>query len=293
MKRLVVLVTGLDGSQKKWQPLIERLHKEEMLAGSDFLVFDHCGFWSPGALKKCFTESIESLALDLKAKIERCIIASPEPYDDIICIGHSFGGLIVRHAYLLAAGAYEGMPKSDIPWTDKVSRFVLIAATNRGFEPEGFWASTAVAILSMMGAMPILKDALKGAAFVTNLRISWIRHFSNPKNQKVIMIQLLGTKDTVVKREDSIDLQQFPNGVQFDVPEAGHDDLYRPAKRYAWQRGAQAGEAWELRYSLLQWAVVQYDAKQTSTLPAFLSEKISISPLKKAKEEGTDRKSVV
>lgn len=282
MKRLIVLVAGLNSAPKEWYPLANRLRREALLEGSDFLIFDHCGCWNLQALRKCFTESIETLAIDLKAKIERCVIASPEPYDDIICIAHSVGGLIVRQAYLLAAGAYAGTPKSQIPWTDKVSRFVLIASINRGFEPNRLWASGLVGLSSVTGIFPMLREMTKGAAFVTSLRISWIRHFSNPKYQKVIMIQLLGTQDSIVKREDSIDLQQFPNGVQFDVPDASHDDLYRPSGK-----GTHASAEWDARYQLLQWAILQYNPKQTASIPSFLSKKISISPVKRSTQTAT------
>jgi predicted alpha/beta superfamily hydrolase len=46
----------------------------------------------------------------LKAKIEQywlAAVSSDAPFDDIICMGHSLGGLIVRQAYLIAAGAYS------------------------------------------------------------------------------------------------------------------------------------------------------------------------------------------
>ncbi len=282
MKRLVVLVTGIDGSPKKWRPLANRLRQEALLAGSDFLLFDHCGFWNIQAFRIWFQESIETLSVELKTKIERYVITSPEPYDDIICIGHSFGGLIVRQAYLLAAGAYGGSPKSQIPWTDKVSRFVLIASPNRGFEPNNFLLSAIVSLSAKTGVLPILRETVKGSAFVTNLRISWIRHFSDVKHQKVVMIQLLGTKDGMVKREDSIDLQQFPHGVQFDIPGVGHDDIYRPPRR-----SAKSSETWDLRYQLLQWAILQYDPKQTIKIPDFLSKRIAISPTKRTMAKAT------
>ena len=37
-------------------------------------------------------------------------------FDDILLVGHSMGGLIVRQAYLLAAGAVPGQPAS--PWAE-------------------------------------------------------------------------------------------------------------------------------------------------------------------------------
>ncbi|MBD2124028.1 hypothetical protein [Trichocoleus sp. FACHB-262] len=91
MKRLIVLATGLNGSPQKWQPLLERLHEEELMIDSQWLTFNHCGFWNFDAFGKFFTKSIETLSLELKAKIEQhwlAAVASGEPFDDIICIGH-------------------------------------------------------------------------------------------------------------------------------------------------------------------------------------------------------------
>ena len=277
MKRLVVLATGLNGSPKKWNPLLERLRREDLLVDS--------GFWNFSAFIKFFTKSIEVLSLELKAEIEQRYLAklvNGEPYDDIICIGHSFGGLMVRQAYLLASGAYVGTIKSDIPWVDKVSRFVLIASTNRGFEPKNFLSSAVVNLSLATGFLPVLRDGVQGSAFVTNLRISWIRHISNLAGREPAMIQLLGTKDGVVTRKDSIDLQQFPNGVQFDIPDATHDNLYRPQGR-----GSKAHAEWELDYKLMRWAILQCDPKKPDAILSTLQEKVKIEPVDKATESKT------
>jgi hypothetical protein len=285
MKRLVVLATGAFGSPEKWNPLLEQLRREDLLEGSDWLIFNHCGFWNFSAFSKFFTRSIEVLSLELKAKIEQyylAALANGETYDDIICIGHSFGGLMVRQAYLLATGAYVETVKSEIPWTDKVSRFVLIASTNRGFEPNNALISALVNLSSATGFLPTLRDGVQGSAFVTNLRISWIRYMSSLKGQEPVMIQLLGTKDGVVKREDSIDLQQFPNGVQFDIPGADHDNLYRPQGQ-----GSDAHEEWELRYKLLRWAILQCDPQNPEQIPSALHKRVTLDPGERATESKT------
>jgi triacylglycerol esterase/lipase EstA (alpha/beta hydrolase family) len=144
MKRLIVLATGLNGSPQKWNSLLKRLHEEEEFMGSDWLVFDHYGFWNFRVFSNFFTQSIETLSLELKARIEQHWIAalsSGKPYEDVICIGHSVGGLMVRQAYLIASGAYPKTGKSEIRWAEKVSRFILLASINRGFEPSFAWDS--------------------------------------------------------------------------------------------------------------------------------------------------------
>lgn len=285
MKKLVVLTTGLYGSPDKWNPLLERLRREDLLKGSDWLIFNHCGLWNFRAFSKFFTKSIEVLSLELKAKIEQYYLNAldrGEPYDDIICIGHSFGGLMIRQAYLLATGACTGIVKSEIPWADKVSRFVLIASTNRGFRPNNFLVSAVVNLSSTTGFLPALRDGVQGSAFITNLRISWIRYISSLEDREPVMIQLLGTEDGVVRREDSIDLQQFPNGVQFDIPGADHDNLYRPQGS-----GSEAHSEWELRYKLLRWAILECDPKKPKQIPSALQARVTVDPGESVTESST------
>ncbi|MBD2502703.1 esterase/lipase family protein [Anabaena azotica] len=276
MKRLIVLATGIDGSPKKWNLLLKQLKEEEEFSGSDWLVFTHYGSWNLRALKTFFTHSIETLSLELKAEIEQCwieSIASGEPYEDVICIGHSVGGLMIRQAYLVAAGAYPNIPSSEIHWTEKVSRFVLLASINRGFEPENFLVSALVNFSSVTGWLPSLHETVQGSAFVTNLRISWIRYFSNMKKPEPVMIQVLGTQDGVVKRTDSIDIQAFPNGVQLDIPGAKHDDFYYPKGR-----NSEALAEWNLRYKLLKWAIFQYDPQKSQLIPTELQGNVTVDP---------------
>lgn len=220
MKRLVVLVVGINGKTKTWHPLLTQLWQENELADSDRLLWDH----HQGYLSFC---SAWSLSRELKAKIDekwKC----DGPYDDIILIGHSFGGILVRQAYLLATGIYPNYPDVS-SWHDKVSRFVLFAAINRGFNPANSLI-TAVAV-KLVKINPLFKfflfqDCLKGSAFITNLRITWLRYFSSLNKQPTV-VQLLGTQDGIVKRDDSIDIEQFRNAFHIDVPEANHNNLYK------------------------------------------------------------------
>ena len=222
MKRLVVVVAGINGKTKSWNELLTQLRQENELtdADSDWLLWDHDQeYWSFG--------SGWNLSRELKAKIDEQW-ESAGPYDDIILMGHSFGGVLVRQAYLLATGIYLNHPNVS-PWNEKVSRFVLFAAINRGFNPANSLI-TAV-LVNLVKATPLFqfflfRDLLKGSAFITNLRITWIRYFSSLNHQPTV-VQLLGTRDSIVNRDDSIDIEQFPNAFHIDVPEANHYDLYR------------------------------------------------------------------
>lgn len=221
MKRLVVVVAGINGKTETWHQLVTQLKQEKELADNcHWLPWDHNqGYLSFG--------SAWNLSRELKAKIDE-EWESNGPYDDIILMGHSFGGVLVRQAYLLATGIYCNYPNVSL-WQEKVSRFVLFAATNRGFNPDN--SLITVALIKLAKATPwyrfwLFQDLLKGSTFITNLRITWIRYFSSLNNQPTV-VQLLGTRDGIVNRDDSIDIEQFPNAFHIDVPEAKHNDLYK------------------------------------------------------------------
>src|SRR4051812_11023035 len=95
MGQLVVVVPGILGP-REWDNLIARLKKEEFLAGAQWLIWDH---------KKRFygLGQPERIARTLRARIDQ-EWAARGPFDNVILVGHSFGGLLVRRAYLLAEG---------------------------------------------------------------------------------------------------------------------------------------------------------------------------------------------
>jgi pimeloyl-ACP methyl ester carboxylesterase len=57
---------------------------------------------------------------------------SSEAYDEIWLLAHSFGALLVRHAYLRALLGYPREGIEPLPWAKHVSRIVLFAGINRG-----------------------------------------------------------------------------------------------------------------------------------------------------------------
>jgi hypothetical protein len=89
---------------------------------------------------------------------------------------------------------------------------------------------------------------IRGSDFITNLRIQWIRYFASQGESAPIVVQLLGTRDDIVTREDSVDIEQFPKGYYTEISDATHLDLYRldiaehPEGRYALIRDAFVGQ---------------------------------------------------
>src|SRR5258705_11751630 len=122
MKRLIVSAAGL-GGYKGWDPLIQRLSKEEALDGSKWYRWDHH--------KRLYSGGhFAQLAGDLRASID-AQWSEHGPFDDLILVGHSAGGLLMRMAFLLGAGE-DPVTRQSSPWADRVSRIILLAGLSRG-----------------------------------------------------------------------------------------------------------------------------------------------------------------
>lgn len=266
-RRLVVLVPAIHSHSNQWASLREQLEKEAGYrddAEAHWFPFDHgTKLWTLG--------SVESLAHRLRSRIHE----KWEEYggfEDVVLIGHSLGGLITRRAYLLAAGAVPGEPAS--PWGKRVSRIVLFASVNRGFDTTQIWWTRLIAWLLRTLPRPHLccEDCLLGSDFLAKLRIDWIRHFHNleaarqkgvtepdaPPQPIPLVIQFLGDHDGVVRSIDSQDILAFPNGSCEEVADATHGDLYR----------LDSARDPEARYALLRQAFVAPSANIRSSAPA-------------------------
>ncbi|AVH72767.1 hypothetical protein [Nostoc sp. 'Lobaria pulmonaria (5183) cyanobiont'] len=221
LKRLIVVVPSENQDAQTWKPLVEELKKETILTESEWLLWDkhNLNDWS-------FQRGI-SLCGQLKGKID-AKWQDKGPFDEVILIGHSLGGVLIRQTYLLASGMYSDYNRS--PWYEYVRRFVLFSSLNRGLNPtQSLTWKMAMAFekatsFSLRRLMP-LQDFVRGSAFITNLRIDWIRHFSKPY-YPITVVQLLGTKDGKITRDDSVDLEQLPDAFHIDVSDAEHTNIH-------------------------------------------------------------------
>lgn len=262
-RRLIVYVPAFGQTTKSWEPLLRRLRQETLTTTNEeplevtWRSWDHhCRILTPG--------NAAIYAVSLRADIDQAWSAQePDgPYDEIVLLGHSFGGVLVRAAYLLAAGATPGAVPSS--WHDRVIRIVLFAAPNRGIDPRRPQSkSLTVRLLRMLGfatrpgqtlfrgltALFVVADILEGSDFMTELRLDWIRHFRATANERLPdVVQLRGTADDLVAPTDSVDLAQFPKCHYFDVNGATHANLHlpetdsdHPEERYRYLRRAIVG----------------------------------------------------
>ena len=243
MKRLIVVVPGIAGGFRSWKDLLARLKSEPDLAGAQWLEWHH-------GLGVLTTRRCAAAALELRARIDEEWKHSG-PFDSVCLIGHSIGGLIVRSAFIQALDSAADSTRSK--WVGSVDRMVLFAAINRGVnglnEPGdrgllrvriAFWLFRMFPVLQRL----TMYDSMRGSDFVTDLRIRWIRHFQAAQGPQPVVVQLLGTRDTVVTRNDSLDLEQFPNAWHVDIPGASHGNLHEletapdPDRRYSTIRDA-------------------------------------------------------
>ena len=241
MKRLIVVVPSMRDDLPDWQGLIKRLKEEKDLSGADWCPWPHNSKWFNRI-------SPAELAIRLAAWIHQEWLKSGE-YDEVMLVGHSLGGLIVREAYLRAMGLDS--PALTYPWAQAVHRIILFSAINRGFNPKSDWTIRPLAWIGRF--LPPLRatlgwHVLKGSDFVTNLTIRWIRGFSQIGRPPVV-VQIRGANDRVVDRFDSFDMEQFPTAYYIEVPDAVHKDLFRldtaidPEGRYKLLRDPFINEA--------------------------------------------------
>jgi alpha-beta hydrolase superfamily lysophospholipase len=234
-RRLVVVVPSIRDRFEPWDGLIERL---KTLPGYDEASCDwhrvHHGadFRHRGTAK--------DFGAQLAANINQQWVAGGG-YGDVVLVGHSLGGVLVRYAYLHALGTFTTADRR--PWAAAVERVVLFASLNRGIEVS-FRRRWWLPIVAWLGRfLPVTRrwlayDLLRGSEFITNLRIAWLREI-NSLTRPPLMVQYLGRSDSLVSEEDSRDIDTFSTGTQELVPDATHADLIRldtapdPAGRFA------------------------------------------------------------
>ena len=232
-RRLIVVAYGLQAKIESWEPLLSRLKEEpDLRVGVAVWLIYHPTSKLLG--QKRMRESVR----DLMALIQKEWIANGG-FEEIILVGHSIGGMIIRGAYVAGRGA-DPDQQAEHAWALKVLRIVLMACPNRGI--EGFkgplMAMLDWGVKQIPGLFFTYQDLQRGSSFVTNLRVNWIHLFASRSKPETShgdrsfeegvfpeVVQLLGIRDTVVHPEDSLDVLAFPNTIAVEVPYADHDNV--------------------------------------------------------------------
>jgi pimeloyl-ACP methyl ester carboxylesterase len=119
--RLVVLVHGLASTELVWR----------MAGGEDYgaLLGKDLGY-SPFYLRYNSGLHISQNGEDLDALLERLVEAYPVPVEEIVLIGHSMGGLVIRSA--CHAGSMIGAPPGERRWLPLVRRAIYVGTPHLG-----------------------------------------------------------------------------------------------------------------------------------------------------------------
>jgi pimeloyl-ACP methyl ester carboxylesterase len=172
-------------------------------------------FWSP--------TNPDVIAKRLLDQIEQAVLQTE--YDAILFIAHSFGGLMLRRAVLMA---------KERPWFDKVERIVLLASTSRGLVP----ATRAQRFLSAIGKScqsarwglgRLALTGLKPSSWLDDLSREWRAWLAtrdaatlDASTSRPRVIQIQGTRDRVIELADDADLSAYAPFRETVLPDVGH-----------------------------------------------------------------------
>jgi hypothetical protein len=236
MKRLIVYVAGLNEDRNNICDLYEKLQSEPSFGTRD----DTELFKYPEIMRLGTRGKMADHCGELNHRIQEYWGDSQQRANEIILIGHSVGGVMLRYAYLKAL---RGDREERHEWAQHVTRIVLLAAPNAGFELDfigGLWRKNFAKVISRFPLRLACLDVLAGSAFISDLRIRWIEVMHSLHDTAPLVVQVLGRDDEYVTPEHSRDMQVCRNGAQILLPGAKHEDIVKikdvyedkPGQRY-------------------------------------------------------------
>ena len=228
---LIVIVHGLNGAPSR-DGMLQIVKSKDGLPDADILApryYDN----QLGVLSNADPYELTDL---LEVRIEEWF--QKKKYAHIVLLGHSMGGGILRKALVWALGEDDDRParRAKRDWPSRVDRFVSLAAINRGWSIDprpvnmSWWRATSMnlglQLAAMTGTAHLIRDLQRGAPYVSDLRVQWLRLARNSSTPVLPpTIHLLGTKDDIVNTDDSRDLC-VAAGVRFvSLTGVGHADI--------------------------------------------------------------------
>jgi hypothetical protein len=195
---LVVFVPGYRLEPRDFSTFLTSLMQEDFLGVCDLLPYQY----NNGRFSN---ETPEAIACALSEEIESRYHG--RHYRAIYLIGHSIGALLIRRAILIGH-------EQNADWPSAVQRLILMAGTNRGYVPARPTDKFGAALIAFFG-LPLCKlimSCLRGASWVTSLRMEWLRLFhSLGKLKQPPTIQFYGSMDRVVAIDDASEINRFDN----------------------------------------------------------------------------------
>ena len=234
-KRLVVVVHGLSG-RAAIQPTVDLARNT--LPDADLLTIEYDAHPLSNADVYEITNRLEDAIHNAHQTAH---------YESIILLGHSMGATLVRKALLWANGleADRAAKKGAHDWAAAVDRVVSLAGINRGWSIDprpakiglvkyfGIWLGESIARLTATGKL--LLSVQRGASFVADSRVQWIRFArrpsaNGPAHRLPQVIHLLGDRDDIVSREDARDLNVARDTVFVTLADTDHASIAEAVK---------------------------------------------------------------
>jgi alpha-beta hydrolase superfamily lysophospholipase len=175
--------------------------------------------------------------------VEQTIHAAYEErgYQRIVLIGHSMGAVILRKVLVWAHGFDDDRPSrpGDRAWASRVDRFVSLAGINRGWSIDpapahmAWHRYVAIALAERIGRLTgtgtLVRSMQRGAPFVADLRVQWIRAARGAPRPRAgslpLVVQLVGSIDDIVSADDSRDLAAAKDVRFVTIPNVGHAEI--------------------------------------------------------------------
>jgi hypothetical protein len=214
-----------------------------------------------------FTPAAEIVSQLLAAMDAIC--RNPARYARVVLIGFSLGALLVRRLFLAATDVAKTVPSEPQlaqagrrSWVGKVERIVSLGGLNRGWLGSGRlgWAESFVTnTIGLMGHIwpgagkPTIFEARRGAPFVVQTRLQWLalRRSRDPEKPEPLVIQLLGTQDSLVAPDDAVDFAVDRSAASpyfyVELPYTRHDNaiVFSPSR---FDRDGKFGAARQARF---------------------------------------------
>lgn len=221
-KSVVLFVHGLGGSEDTWGHFEKFLTADKGL-GVDVRYYEYpspilgipviglvkniCQYISTLRNKVSFKfSSIQDLAQGLKTYIDEYL----QDYDEIILVGHSLGGLIIRQ-YLLSENIANR--------TTKIQKIALYAVPNLGS------ALAAIGRLFSGKNNPHVQQLCTNTDFLELLNENWSRS-SVERNLDITFI--VGGKDSIVTKQSAEGSFRNNGGEPKFIPDRGHINIVKP-----------------------------------------------------------------
>lgn len=177
--------------------------------------------------------------------------------ENIILVGHSLGGLLARDALMSddddSSVSQRLILPGVTPWTARVSRVVLLASPNAGydFHSEPWLCRWLYALASIFGQFMVEQFEM-GSPYMTELRLRWYSYMprsgldNNASGSSLRLVQVFGDEDRLVSSKvNGVDPDFLHNAASVQIPGAKHHDIVN----------LQNSREPDVRYSLLYNAI--------------------------------------